>query len=355
MRTLIVGSWVTATYEEQLFQAFKQLSHDVHAFRWGDFFNFVPLSNTYDSKKSKVSSIWNRFQNKFIVGPSVVRINTQLLKKVRTIEPDVVFLYRATHIWPSTIRKIKKLGVKVMIYNNDDPFTAKLPKYVYRNYLKSLKYADWIFSYRSKNIDDYAKLGFTNTSILRSSYTETNNFQIPDINKEYDIIFIGHFENDGRDEVLLNLLKQERLNVGLWGQNWRASKYYNEIVSHLGYEIGPLFGKSYNETINKAKMALVFFSKINNDGYTRRCFEIPAAKTMMLCEYTKEISTLFKEGSEVEFFRDNQELMDKVLKYSSDKELLASVSNGGYNRLIKDGHEIKDRAKEIIDIYNKLI
>jgi len=48
---------------------------------------------------------------------------------------------------------------------------------------------------------------------------------------------------------------------------WENSKYYELFKSKIG-EIKPLYGEDYNKTINKAKIALVFLSKINNDTYT---------------------------------------------------------------------------------------
>ena len=47
-----------------------------------------------------------------------------------------------------------------------------------------------------------------------------------------------------------------------------------------------------------------FFSRLNRDTYTRRCFEIPAAGTLMLCDYSDHAATLFAPGREADFFRD---------------------------------------------------
>ena len=48
-----------------------------------------------------------------------------------------------------------------------------------------------------------------------------------------------------------------------------------------------------------------FLSKINNDSYTRRNFEIPAMKKV-LSEYSDELNKIFIEGKEMIFLRINQ-------------------------------------------------
>ena len=357
MKILIVGSWVSAVYEQPLYQAFKDLNHDVHSFKWSHFFQFTPGSNKYDVENGFLKSIWFRFQNKYIFGPAISRLNKELILQAKENKYELIFLYRATHVWESTVKKLKETGAKIMIYNNDDPFTSHLPKYIYRHYNKALKHADWIFAYREKNIQDYHLLGYKNCSLLMSSYISKNNFHIPKAEKVYDVIFIGHFEEDGRDKVIYELMNIPELKIGLWGQNWQSSEYYEKFKAYMHQDIQPLFGKDYNLTINKAKIALVFFSKINNDGYTRRCFEIPATKTLMLCEYSDKMEKMFTSNYEAIYFKDKSEInhkIEKLLNSSRNSEKISYIANNGYLRLMKDRHEITDRANEIINTYFRL-
>ncbi len=354
MKILIVGSWVSPIYEQNLYDALSELSAHVEAFSWAKYLGFKTCSNIYDSQGSFFLSIWNRFQNKFITGPAIYKINKALIKKVQQEKPDIIFFYRATHIWQGSVKECKNLGCKILIYNNDDPFNISLPKYIYRHYLKTLQYADWIFSYRAKNIKDYQQLGYKNSSILRSSYNKKINFPMSN-EKKYDVVFIGHFENDGRDKILLNIMKKTKANIGLWGQNWENSSLYDELCSLLNKkEIKGVFGDKYNLLLNQSKMALVFFSKINNDGYTRRCFEIPATKTMMLCEYSDEISSLFEADKEAVYFQNPEDLIEKIHYYLSHPDEIALIAQKGYERLLRDGHDTTDRAKEVIQIINQL-
>lgn len=355
MKILIVGSWVSSAYEEPLYQAFKKISINVHAFKWCKYLHFSPLSNLYDVKgASKLTSILFRLQNKFIYGPAIRKINKELLSFSFQFRPNIIFLYRATHIWPETVKSLKAMGTTIFLYNNDDPFSRILPKYIYRHYIKTLSEADWIFSYREKNIKDYKKLGYSNSSMLRSSYTIEKSFPIPDIKKTIDIIFIGHYENDGRDQYLFDLFQKTNFKIEIWGNNWESSKYYDFFSNKMKSPIKPIYGELYNKKLNQSKIALVFLSKINSDTYTRRCFEIPAAKTMMMCEFSNDVATMFEEDKEIVFFKDATCLLDKVKYYLENEDIYNQIIKAGYQRLIKDGHEITDRALEIVNIYKNL-
>lgn len=341
-------------YDSAFFRGFKELGHEVYRFTWKEYFKHYQYASRYKTDGNKFKSIYYRAQNKFTFGPAVCEINRDILDECINIKPDLVFIYRGTHIYPKTIKKIKeKTGCKVFGYNNDDPFSSSYPKYFWRHYRNGIKYYDHIFSYRYKNIDDYKAISYEKVSLLRSYYLKDKNFYMDDLKTEKykcDVIFIGHFEDDGRDEAI-KLLIENGVDIKLYGTTWEKSKYYNYFVKKLG-NILPLYD-NYNLALNSAKIALVFLSKKNNDTYTRRCFEIPATKTMMMAEYTDDLNSMFKERKESEYFRDKNELLEKVKYYLANEEKIKEIGENGYRRLLDDGHEIVDRCKEVLKVYEE--
>jgi len=340
MKILIIGENRYEIYEQAFCKAFIELGHECKIFGW----------NTYTSK----GSLFNKIENKFLLGPSIQKINSDLISYVKNFEPDLIFMYRPVMIFPKTIEQIKELvEVKIFTYHNDDPFNKNIPRYMNRYFLKSLLYCDWIFSYRAKNINDYHRLGYKNVSLLRSYYLKEKNFYIPDIKKIYDVLFVGHFENDGRDEYIVHLLKNN-IDVKIFGTNWEKSKYHDEIVEKAG-EIQTVYGSEYNIVINQAKIALVFLSKLNNDTYTRRCFEIPATKTAMFSVYSEDmVNNLYEERQEVEYFKDKNELLIKIKEYLEAEDKYIDLGEAAYRRLMVDGHEVINRSNIIIDKYKEL-
>jgi len=357
MKILIIADWHGAEiYAGAFYNGFKSLGYEVYKFSWKEYFKHYQYAHAYKTDGNKIKSFYHKFQNKFLIGPAIWKINSDVVKKVQEIKPDLVFIYRGTHIYPKTIQKIKQYGCKVFGYNNDDPFSNKYGLLNFRLwslYKKSIFEYDWIFSYRWKNIDDYKNLGYNNVSLLRSYYIKEKNFLIQNIKKKCEVIFIGHWENDGRDETIKYLL-DNGINIKLFGMEWQRSKYYKFFIQKMG-EIKPIYEKEYNLTINQAKIALVFLSKLNNDTYTRRCFEIPATKTMMISEYADDLAdNLFEEDKEAVYFRNKKELLEKVHFYLSNEDKIKEVGENGYNRLMRDGHEVKDRCEEIIKVYNEI-
>lgn len=337
MKIIIVGDFVHEMYEKALYNAFKELGEEVIAF---------------ELYKYSGNNIFSRFirkvQSRLLTGPIISKLNSDLIRQVREQKPDLIFLYRTPQIFAKTVIEIKKLGTKVFSYNNDDPFSGIPTLRFWRHYQETAKFCDHNFVYRKKNILDFKNIGIENVSVLRSYYIKENNFPIV-CDKKYDVIFIGHYENDGRDKYIKALI-DAGISITVFGDKfWKKSSMYKQIKSVIK---ASKRGKEYNETLNRAKIALVFLSKINADTYTRRCFEIPAAKTLMLSEYTDDLNSMFEADKEAVYFSYPEELVNKCRYLLNNRELISEISNNGYRKLTQAGHEVTDRAKEIMKKYN---
>ncbi|KIL49815.1 CgeB family protein [Jeotgalibacillus soli] len=356
MKILIVGDFYWEIYAQSFYKAFRDKKHDVIKFDTNVYFKSIPNLVGTGKKKREVKDFGYLFQCKYNIGPIIFKMNLDLKRIIRKENPDLVFLYRDRFTRPSVLKNIKSKKIKIFTYNNDNPFSLDYKKYFWKNYFKSLSYCDHVFAYRYSNLEDYRRRGINNSSILRSYYIkEQNNFVDPStVGSQYqsDVSFIGHFENDNRDEFLKELIMKD-YTIKLFGSGWEKSKYYDFFIKRLG-EIKHL-KEDYNIAINSTKIALVFLSKLNKDTYTRRCFEIPATKTFMLAEYTADLSSMFKEGEEAEYFRDITEFTRKIEYYLENDKERESIAQNGYKRLISDGHEVSDRVDEIINVYKDLI
>ncbi|MFZ2978402.1 MAG: hypothetical protein WA057_01885, partial [Candidatus Magasanikiibacteriota bacterium] len=161
MKIIVIGDFYFEIYEKAIFNALLLLGYDTYKFSLHEYFKdlqYKKLANNI------FKSLYYKFQYRFAVGPVVNKINNDLLKFVNQIKPDLVFVYRGTHLYPDTIKAIKESGVVVFAYNNDDPFSKKYPWYFWRNFIKAIPLYDHIFAYREKNIIDYKKLGCNNVS-----------------------------------------------------------------------------------------------------------------------------------------------------------------------------------------------
>lgn len=326
-RVLVVGNFNWYFYEEALIEGFKSINVETFKFE----------IRTFDFK----SKIFNFRELK--------GYNNELINVARSIEPDAVFFYRTNEVLPNTLKKLKVFlpSVKLLFYNNDNPFIGFKNKVKYSLYLKCLKYSDITYVYRPSNIADAKKWKAKNIKLLYPHYCTSIHLGNRTDYKEklHDIVFIGHFEKNRGDYI--DALVKANIKVKVFGDGWNfiseKLKWPNEIVNK------PVYRDKYRKTISDSKMALCFLSKLNNDVYTRRNFEIPAAGTIVVSEYTKELSQLFKADKEIIMFNDKNEMVDKVKYLLCNDDLLSQLTEFAYNKIISANHSEIDRAQQILN------
>ena len=236
------------------------------------------------------------------------------------------------------------------MYCNDSPFSKWYKPYSWGNFRKALKYSDIAYSYRESDIEGYKQHGAKDVRILRSYYMAERNYFIPDEDIDIevpDVVYIGHYESDEREDYIKTLL-QNGIKVGL-NHSWNSFEPENENI--VRFDRDTSMGR-YNELLNKAKIAIVFLSSINNDTYTRRCFEIPAVKTLMAAPYTETIASMYEDDKEVILFGDKDEFVSKITYYLEHDEERKKIAEAGYMRLISEGNEVSDRIHQVINDYN---
>ena len=346
LKILVVGDGHSAIHEVAVANAFKKLGHQVEVFYWENYFN----------SQHPVKRLWQRIQNKFIAGPTITSLNTDLVNAANLFNPKLVFIYRGTHVYPQTIAAIKKSlpECRVFGYNNDDPFAKGHPPWLWRHFLKSTSFYDVMFAYRKHNINEYLNAGAKRVEILMPWF-------IPEKDKpmalddgfvgNYDVVFVGHYERDDRIEYLRRIA-ESTFSLGLFGPDWDRAPKIEWIKNYQ--PIAPVRGDAYKSTICSAKIALCFLSRLNRDTYTRRCFEIPAMGVFMLCQYSDDLAGLFRDGIDVVFFHNPDDMMEKIRHYMKHDELREKIAANGFSRVINDKHDVVSRMAYVCDFIGEV-
>ena len=172
------------------------------------------------------------------------------------------------------------------------------------------------------------------------------------LNKNGRVVFLGHWENDDRIEYIRECYRQG-INLHIYGpDNWHdVFVKFNLPLKNLH----PLVrGEEYIKIIHDSSIALAFFSKANRDEYTRRCFEIPTAGTVLLQPSTIVTREIFTDGVDSILYENVDDMVDKIVRLLGNQEKLSEIAYNGYN-LMKNGPFSENaRAKMVIDDYEQI-
>ena len=352
MKILIVGEWIHEMYEKSISDAFQKLNHEVSAFKWHSY--FTVHSKIIGIRHLEV--IYKKAQNKYLLGPIINRLNFDLIEEVKKIQPDTLFVFRGTHIQGRTLEilKAKFKDMTIVIYNHDDPFSPDYPMWKpWRHFIDSIPLSDLVLAHRHRNFAEYFKQGATKVELLRTWFIPERNhpviFSQEEKEKyECDVVFVGHFEDDGRLELLEEIAKAG-WNLKIFGAHheWgeallKSPVLRGQVPTRLAW------GCEYNKALAGGKIAMCFLSKLNRDTYATRCFEIPATGSFLLSEYTDDLNSLFVEGEHAAFFRSIPEMLQKIKKYMDDAPLRQKIADAGRVWVNKQGHDVNSRMELVV-------
>jgi hypothetical protein len=348
---VLAGDWHSNVHERPMSEALERLGHSVHPFAW----------HSYPTQaRSHVSFLLRKAQNKYLIGPVMRRINHDLVQLVTRVRPDLLFVYRGTHVTADALRQVRTAHPQAVLvgYNNDDPFAAGQPRWPWRHFVAAIPEYDRVLAYRPHNIADFVDAGARSTSLMLPWFVPAvhHRYALSDHERARygcDAVFIGHYEDDGRLDCLETLAEsgvQLRIfgpGSGFPGHDWDGPLRSRPALRHLA-PTSMLWGVDYGKALSAAKIGLCFLSRRNRDVYTRRCFEIPATSTLMLSEYSDELGALFQEGIEADYFRSPGELALKARHYLDDQDSRQRVAERGRCRVIADGHDVDSRIRAML-------
>jgi len=351
MRVLVVGDWQWPWYQEACASALELLGCEVVRFGWNDIFR------RWISGRSEpiFRSFWLRAQSRLQSGPAVWRLRRNLVRVGEQRRPDVIFFYNVQLIDRATVRALKDAvpGAILCQYANDNPFSPDALFWLWRNFIESVPEFHIHFVYRQSNVENLCRYGARGAHLLRSYFIPEEDFPVAAVERDLrfkcDVVFAGHYENDGRVEALEYVLKTG-YRLKLFGGGWMGALPGLSPNSPLRalYPITPVTGADYRQAICGAKVALCFLSAKNRDTYTRRNFQIPAMKVAMLTQRTSDLTGLFAEDREACFFGSTGELLQQLQRLTRDGDYRQRVADAGRERVWLDEHHVGGRMKQFL-------
>lgn len=336
---ILAGAWTGAQYEKACARAFTELGVKVIPFIFNRYFyGFMGKAEAY-------TMLYLSRQK---------RLNADLYQLCVAEKPDILFTWKGIYLDKKTLNKIRSLGVLLVSYNNDDPFSNQYAissnlnqRNIWKRFIRSLPSYDINFAYRAKNIEEYKNAGARNVYLFPSYYVPELTFPLHKTRGEaFEGVYIGHYENDERLDCITALIRAG-IRVKVFGSGWQ---YCKDPVRNILGDIYPVTNEDYNITLNKATFALCFFSKLNRDTYTRRVFEIPSTQTVLVSRRTADMQSLYIEDQEAIYFDDSDELVAKMTFLCANKSRMNAVAQNGYLRAKTSGYDVKSRIEEVMGL-----
>lgn len=330
---LIVQSSFGEMYEPSWQRALRELGINAELF---DTHSYIP------------PNLAGRFEEHYLLGPDIGKVNRMVIERVREMRPDVVLFYQGHHYERDTIEQVAKMSFTVGSHC-DDPF-RKRGSALYRHLKKAMPAYDGYHVNRHCNVAEANACGLKQVRVLMTYY-------IPWLHQpsslspqeqqiwESDVVFVGHAEPDVRIECLTKSVR-----AGIKFKIFGGDEQWKPAIPHDVYRaIQPtprISPADCRKALCASKIGACFFSKWNRDQYTHRSWEIPACGVFLLSERTPAMQEFYVEGKEAEFFDTADEFVDKLQFYLRNEGARKRIAEAGQAAVATSGNDIYSRMKQ---------
>ncbi|MDE3104589.1 MAG: glycosyltransferase [Acidobacteriota bacterium] len=289
-------------------------------------------------------------------GPSVTRLNRDLLRQARELQPDLIWVDKLLAMQPATLRKLRALGIPVVSYMIDNPFGPRNDP-GWRLYMQCIPHYDLHVVQREKNIADYTARGARDVIKIQTAYEPTIHFPPPpgwsDADRDRDVSFIGT-PYDDRAETLARLAEEAGLRVAISGNRRAWSRALSPARFDRLYCEGELYQQQYREAIWRSRINLSFLTLSNQDEFVHKSFEIAGCGGFLLAERSEGHLQRFREDEEAVFFTGYQELLAKLQRYLPDEAARTRIAAAGHARALRDGYHNDHQVSLILERVRQL-
>jgi hypothetical protein len=314
----------------------------------------VPL-NAYEYAPG--DSLLGKVAFRLAAGPSVNRLNRDLLTMAERERPDLVWTDKLLGMQPKTLDKLRAMGIATVSYMIDNPFgTRQDPGW--RLYMKDIPHYDLHVVQRDANIVDYKARGARAVIKIQTAYEPTIHFPPPegwsDANRDRDVSFIGT-PYDDRGEFLTRLWRDHGIPVAISGTERFWRKALPDDAFAALFRDGELFLQNYREGIWRSKINLSFLTHSNQDEFAHKTFEIAGCGSFLLAERSPGHAERFIEDEEAVFFTTLEECAAKIQRWLPDEAGRARIAARGAERAKAGGYHNDGQEQAILERLSGII
>jgi spore maturation protein CgeB len=271
--------------------------------------------------------------------------NRDLTVFIKKSNPDFVIVIGNAPVLFSTIVFMKSISKMQFFLFWPDTLT---------NLTSTIKEAadlyDGVLSYSSTAIPLFQKIGFTqNKWFPFAGDTEylgnarfSNTFT-------YDVSFLGGWRPE-REQVMSTIKKAfPKFQIFLSGPGWKKNTKDPALQKII---IDKTFiGQEFGDILQASRINLNIIDETNFPAANMRFFEIPAVGGLQLSSSCPEQELIFKDGEHVFYFKDEQQLIEKINLINEYAQLAEQIRQNA-NQLILREHTYKKRFQILKNEFN---
>jgi FkbM family methyltransferase len=171
--------------------------------------------------------------------------------------------------------------------------------------------------------------------------------------KTSDIVFCGHVtaEHTRRNQLLAHIVRSAA-STRAFNPRFYVSEVCDalQIPEATQYKAEAVWGLAMHRAIKSGKIGFnAHIDLADRCSGNMRQFEIMGTGTMMLTEHHDSLHEYFDIGKEIETFRDQNELIEKIIYFSRHDQEREAIALRGQQKCFQE-HGMRKRVAEFVDI-----
>ncbi|KKS75564.1 hypothetical protein A3J20_03585 [Candidatus Gottesmanbacteria bacterium RIFCSPLOWO2_02_FULL_42_29] len=258
-----------------------------------------------------------------------------ILAQIRKYAPDIVYCQDMSILEPETLREIKNY-TKLAIAQIASPIPPD--KYFKHFDLVITSFPHFVPYFRKMGMRcEYLKLAFESRILKKTG-------ELP---RDLPLVFVGSITPYHRQGT--RMLEELARSVGLdfWGQFNMPLSPFSPLKKVYR---GEAWGLSMYRILSRAKIVINRHIETAGDyANNMRLFEATGMGAMLITDDKKNLSELFRTGSDIEIYSSVKESIEKVKYYLSHDKERELMAKAGKKRTLKD-HNYQLRMEELAGI-----
>ena len=272
------------------------------------------------------------------------RLNKKLISLALRYKPDYCLVSGGYRILPDTIKKMRDLGIKTVLWTVDIPLN-------FQPIVNAAPYYDFVFYGGTEAQELLIKAGAKNVHWLPFACEPElhRNIHVTSEEKENfgsDVAFVGSFYPNRR-QILEKICD---LKIKIWGPGWDKLPPTSPLKKSV--KDTKLKPEEWRKIFSSSKIILAIHYQ---DGKTLcyqaspKIYEALACKCFLLVDNQKDVRSLFEDGRHLVIFNDIKNLREKILYYLNHQEERKKIAEGGFREVLQK-HTYLHRIKKIFSI-----